>query len=218
MILTIPTIEIFSSVETEIKRLAYIMQKAKWYKIHHYRLSLPKGLTLDEIVSLSEKSLSQIVKREFVQNKSRTEKVIEKIREGWLKTPESIFSELNKVATYPKKVRIILTRYGTGGSYHLPNIVVVNIAHTQNPKIISNIIVHELIHLAIEPLVKKHEVSHVAKELIVELLVNKFYNNSVDEAAETKRKYESDPIIEKAFNLHYPNLDMVFQSIKKPKS
>lgn len=68
----------------------------------------------------------------------------------------------------PDTFIIKLTSYGMGGSYDLPNIVRFNIKSTIGPKTI----LHEIIHLAIEPWIIKYKIRHWEKERIVDLILN----------------------------------------------
>jgi hypothetical protein len=65
---------------------------------------------------------------------------------------------------------VTLTQYGTGGSYELPNQVFINIRSNYGSPF--SAFVHELVHLLVEkPVVKRHRLSHSAKEGLVDYLI-----------------------------------------------
>ena len=68
---------------------------------------------------------------------------------------------------------VYLTKYGVGGSYRLPNEIILNI----NNKLGVKTVVHEMVHLMIEENVKKYNLKQFQKERTVDLILHypKFY-------------------------------------------
>lgn len=78
---------------------------------------------------------------------------------------------LNVFINANKKYQIFLTRFGTYGSYEMPNIVFVNVH--RSPVEIAETIIHEIIHLEVEPEVLRKNMSHAEKEQMVDCMVEK---------------------------------------------
>ncbi len=68
----------------------------------------------------------------------------------------------------PAAFFVYLTNYGVGGSYNLPNIIILNINNKKGFKTI----IHEIIHLLIETWIQEYKVQHWEKERIVDLVLN----------------------------------------------
>lgn len=70
-----------------------------------------------------------------------------------------------------EKYLIFLTKFGTFGSYELPNKIFVNVH--RNISEIAETIVHEIVHLKFEDEVQKRNLSHEQKERMVDGVVEK---------------------------------------------
>jgi len=172
---TCPVLNINYSKEAEKSHLRDTLHKAIWYKKQGYAgiVRLPGNITLEEIKeSIKENALLVAIDKEY--DETLFHKTASDIQEVWLdickKWPSQCINEMS--LTFYKSYEINLTCYGTGGSYEEPNKITLNI-HDKESKMLTRIIFHEMIHLAIEPLVKKHSVSHWKKERIVDLLYKK---------------------------------------------
>ncbi len=67
---------------------------------------------------------------------------------------------------------ILLTKYGVYGSYYLPNKIFINIQ--RDIKDIVATIIHEIIHLRVEDIVKQKRLNHEEKEELVEDMLKEF--------------------------------------------
>lgn len=74
------------------------------------------------------------------------------------------------------KYKVFLSRYGTFGSYYLPDKIIVNVQ--RNVKEIAKTIIHEIIHLNLEDELRKQGLSHQQKEKNIESEFKKRLQNS----------------------------------------
>ena len=107
-------------------------------------------------------------------------------------------------------IKVFLTNYGIGGSYSLPNKIFVNVSRFFSVGLIRNIL-HEIIHLHIEPLINQYKVSQWDKETIVNLLFEKAFPGIYKEPNipidTTKAK--------KVFEENFPNIEEIISLIKE---
>lgn len=152
------------SLDNEIKRVSFYISKLSWYKEHGYnKIKLPNNLESLSIETAVKKEYSEA---RYEEEKNKLEKEWERFEISRLE--KSISSLHIKVKT---KYDVILTQYGTSGSYRLPNTIVVNFLAKDKVKII----LHEMMHLSMEELFNK-KISHETKEAIIDLLCNNFFS------------------------------------------
>lgn len=148
--------------EFEITRIKSCIPKKDWYKKHNLKFFLPKGVFIDNI--------KEKVEQEFdIESYKRAERdLFNFIKE----IPQDFFNKLEKKTgkKIPKKVKIILTRYGVFGSYNLPNLIIININRKHNLMI--KTLKHELVHLLVEEEVQKKKLTHKQKEELVESILS----------------------------------------------
>jgi len=111
------------------------------------------------------------------------------------------------------EMTIILTRYGTQGSYKVPNSVVVNISNVPNEYIIKTVI-HESFHLMTECLIKKYSVEHWVKERIVDLIIDFEYKSRFKMQSVPDWVLATDVI----FRKYYPNIVLITRKASKIKA
>jgi hypothetical protein len=73
---------------------------------------------------------------------------------------------------------VYLTKYGSGGSYELPNIININLLHERSKRLLRSVI-HEIIHLAIEKYIDEYKVEQWKKERIVDLFFVRYFPRRV---------------------------------------
>ncbi|MFC1700789.1 hypothetical protein ACFLZ0_01485, partial [Patescibacteria group bacterium] len=101
---------------------------------------------------------------------------------------------------------LILTKYGTGGSYNLPNRIILNF-NKKTPNDIIRIIIHEIIHLLIQPLIEKFEIEHWPKERIVDLMLSKI----MPELTKMQKLSQNTEKIDKLFNKFFPDIEKIIK-------
>lgn len=200
------------SREFEIQRVLSTKNKFKWYSDKGYNLNnftLPKGFSAEELSNRSEAEIISYVNEEY-----DTE-----FFQPHMQTVNSLLPNyLNKLADYLfginvkilPNIEIKLTRYGVGGSYNIPNTVIINTSKLFNIGLV-RVILHEIIHLHIQSLIDKYKIEQWEKEIIVDSLFEKF---SVD--IFKRQNYLIDASkIQKIFKENYPKIELIIHNVSK---
>jgi hypothetical protein len=110
---------------------------------------------------------------EFDENQKLFEHITEGLQEK-IRKPAMLLQQYfeNRGFVLPKSIDVHFSAYGTQGSYDLPNVI--NIRLDVPATKVIEIIIHELIHLAIEgPVVDKFSLSQQEKESLVDWVMTK---------------------------------------------
>ncbi len=195
------------SQELEVSRVVQTLKKLDWYREHGYlkRLYLPAAISAEQ-GNVSEDAISSAVAAEYDQ--SIYASIAQQIAQDWDKIATLVTEtlKLNNITTY-KTYIVRLTRYGTGGSYHAPNVIVVNFAKMN---VTAPAIVHEIIHLSVERFVEQYAISQQQKERFVELLTERILPSM-----QLQRKTPGCLEVEDAFAKHFPKIEEIMALIKK---
>lgn len=191
-------------IEQEVKRVINTIETKVWLTNNGYRFSLPQGF--DDSQPNESESIKELIKKEYdPANYEIAEKAISKSWNGNCKLMKEINEKL--VGAYKlDELNVVLTKYGTQGSYVQPNSVIINISAVP-PEFLIKTVVHESIHLMIEQLIKKNSVDHWVKERIVNLIVD----------LEFKSRFKMSPApewvmpVDEIFKQHYPNLELIMK-------
>jgi len=203
-----PEIEVIFnySIEDEIERVEMALKKYEWYKENGYKIGFPALIQekLDKGEEISKDDILKAVSDEFNSNQNTEQ--IALLREGWDKMKDSFFENLKTLGlTLQEKYFVSLSKYGTAGSYGLPNNIILNTERTKWP---SYIIAHEIVHLTIESLIKEYNITHWSKERLVDLIMNKFF----PENQKLQRDPENSIQISEIFEGNYPDIrKIIFQ-------
>lgn len=174
---TFPKLNIKYSLEDEVVRVRESLKKSEWYRENGYAgvVCLPGGLTLaDFAVIPKEDEFLEKLKDEYSEGiyketQGSTQEAWADISHIWAQR-----GGLPSIVPFIPEYNVQLTRYGTGGSYSLPNTIIVNI-RTKTIKQIPKTIFHEIIHLAIEPHIKHYSIKQWEKERLVDLIFAKTF-------------------------------------------
>lgn len=192
------------SSDLEIRRIIYTIKKIDWYKNNGYTVDLPKKLEeleTEELKNLTKEKVREFVLKEY-EEKEYLEK-INKIKTKWSNISAGLLKKLKELGFKPEpSYNIILTKYGVGGSYNLPNEIIINFKN-RGEKFIQTVI-HEIIHLLIEPRIQKYKISHWEKERIVDLISLKInqelgYTQRLPKSVNVKR-------IDETFEKFFPDI------------
>jgi hypothetical protein len=200
------------SKEFELGRIKNTIKRLDWYLANGYNLgtlSFPKNVDTEDLSNLSDNNLALVIGREYDENKFVSSvDSIRKIYEGYEAKLEKFIIELGlKPIT---EIKIYLTKYGIGGSYHSPNEITVNIDKFFSVGLMRAIL-HEIIHLHIEPLIQKYKIDQWQKETVVNLLFERAFPDIYKKQnipMETKK-------IENIFNENYPNIENIISKISR---
>ena len=191
-------------VEHEVKRVINTIKTRTWLINNGYRFSLPQGL--QDSQSSEEELIRELIQKEYNKDIYEiAEKAISKSWNGNCKIVKEINEKL--VNSYIlNELNVILTKYGTQGSYVQPNSIVINIS-AMPPEFLIKTVLHESVHLMIETLVQKNSINHWVKERIVNLIID----------LEFKSRFKMSPTpawtmpVDYIFKLHYPNLELIMK-------
>ena len=175
------------SVESEIKRLDWHLNGENgysWYKENGYNLSLPQAaidiINSGRIPTLEE--VTEIVKEDFDENLFASEAV--KISKEWNKIASYFFGRLVELGgEVQEEYKIGLSKYGTSGSYGLPNFIQLNILKGSHE--VDYIIAHEIVHLVVEPWILEFGIDHWTKERIIDHIMYNFFP--------ARKRFQRDP-------------------------
>jgi hypothetical protein len=193
------------SLELETERVLNTIKKWDWYKEHDYWPRLPEKMDAKKVKELSNVEIRKIVSEEY--SKDFFIPVCVNIEKEWQK-----FSDLEKkiclIGFKTQKSYIIqLTKYGMSGSYGTPNKIILSALRAEPVPVL----IHEIVHLLIENLIKKYMIKQFVKERIVDLTVARLYpelkhmQNQLTEVENNK--------IDAIFNMFYPNVCEVIKQV-----
>lgn len=166
------------SLENEIQHALKMLAKLSWFTQNGYKIKLPEGINQD----CKKEAVEKVVAFEFQEVNKLFQKIkpeIEQILNKNQNTIQKFFSYFDY--DIPDKVIVYFTIYGPGGSYSVPDKIIVMLK--DDPEWILKMIIHETIHIIIEePFIKKFSISHWEKEFIVDGLcstsiLKKLYSN-----------------------------------------
>jgi len=200
-------IDITSSKEFELQRIKNTLSKIDWFFKYGYKIHLPSKLNNKLGSEIKDREIIEILDLDYESSEyEKSKKFIEEQAPLFL---DSFIKEVNKTdLVLLKEYQIYLTRYGVGGSYNIPNIIVLNINFRSGMALIRTIF-HEIVHLAIEKDIQDKNISHWYKERIVDLLVAKFLSKISKLQEIPIDTYEIDDI----FNKNYPNIGRILELV-----
>lgn len=198
------------SQSLEVNRVQNTLLEYGWFLEHGYRVNLPKGiakkLRLNE--SVTKPHIKTAVALEF--NEDFYKEQAEKLKKEWAKIEKAFLINLKTLGgSTPKFYNIYLTKYGVGGSYHLPNTVILNLDYGSRENIIYTII-HEIVHLAVEKWIKKYRVSHWDKEWLVDTTMNRFLPTYKKLQKKPKNSHKYTQI----FNHYFPRMEIICRKLQ----
>lgn len=198
------------SPEYEIQRVKETLKKLPWYKEKGYKVRLPEKLIIDSktvVSDISENKIKEAIEIEYDEKDYKTQKVF--LLENWQKIIDEIFVEFSKTDLKLREIYTVnLTKYGVGGSYHHPDIIITNIKNSYNIGLLRTTF-HEILHLIIHPWIMEYKIGHWQKERIVDLLIEKF----IPRLSKPQQMSIKTEDIDKIFNDNYPNIGDIVKKI-----
>lgn len=186
------------SLEDEIQRVKYSLDELDWFKSKGYQVNLPQDV--------EDHGPELATERDF--DVSLYEQKAKDINEQWVKMSGHFFEKMKSFNLLTQEdYDLYLTRYGVGGSYRLPNTIIVNFNYPMYTKIesIMMVLFHEIIHLTIERWVQEYNIPHWTKERLVDLTYNKIF----DEKTKLQRDPQNPEKVEQVFNSYFPDMKRV---------
>jgi len=152
------------NIESEQQRIQKTLEKLSWYEQMGYRPRFPEGIdphndTLDKIFKAVQNEFDI---NQYQQAATRLTNDINSVQRDFFSTLQTMLQK-----ELPEVIEIQLTKYGVGGSYSLPNTVILNI----NMKSSINTVLHEMTHLIVEPYIQEYKLEQNEKERLVDLIL-----------------------------------------------
>jgi hypothetical protein len=169
-----PVLEIKYSLDIDKNRVRSTYNKIQWYNKNGYKVLFPGDKKAEDIISEPLDKLLDLVEKEY--DEQWYSQIDRDIQNEWTKAMNVWDGDVVKHTTLNILPRyyIELTKYGVGGSYRGDDTLIVNTS-SMDATLIAGTIFHEIIHLIIEPLIKKYNVKHWYKEKIVDLTFKKIF-------------------------------------------
>lgn len=197
------------SPEAEVNRVKRTLNDLAWLNENGYNVKLPIKLadTIKNGRVFSEQEITDSVTDEF-NNSEYEEKEVELLSQWAEKGKDFVYKLASLGLPLSASYMIILTKYGTGGSYNLPNIVVLKLSTT---KPIIDILFHEIIHLTIELLIKQYKIDHWTKERLVDLVFGKIFPDRL----KLQKNPEKSDEVSIIFDSLFPDIEKIIIEISR---
>jgi hypothetical protein len=188
-------LEIKYSIGAEKQRIWNAIKNLSWYKKLGYVPCFPKNIN-PETDSLEK--IYATLRGEYKEKDYKKAAAV--IRKKFSKIENNFYSRIQKVCgkKIRKNYKLVITKYGVGGSYAPPNKIIINI-NAGSP---INTLLHEITHLAIEPYIQKYKIKQNEKERIVDLiLISEPVSLNHYKMQKRGKEYKViDPLFKKYFN------------------
>ncbi|MDD4761664.1 MAG: hypothetical protein PHZ25_01390 [Candidatus Pacebacteria bacterium] len=178
-----------------------------WYFEYGYTPFLPKNISLKS----SEQEIFDTISNEY--NEEKYAKISSSIKKIYNSKRIELCFAIQEVfqIKLPEKIFIYITKYGMGGSYNPPSIVVYNL-HNKNGE---QIIFHEIMHLIIESDAQKWGLHQFEKERTVDLILHSKKFSFLNYTLWQKDYQKTEQYIDELFHLYfYHSPEKYFQMIK----
>lgn len=190
------------SINAEIDRVKDTIKQFDWLIKNGYNPTLPNGLMQADFHDVEK--IKSTTLADYKDSNYETHKEYIELHALDILPRLSEFISLDLKVPFHDSYEIHLTRYGTNGSYRLPNSILINVQRMYQFGLMRTI-AHEMMHLAIESYVLKHNISHWVKERVVYLLLSKCLPKYNREAS-----LQIDPTaVDSAFEKYYPDIEKV---------
>jgi len=202
-------LEINFSEQTEIARIRYTINEIDWFKERGYRVNFPGGIKelVDQGKVPTDEEISDIVSKEFDEKQYEEKKKELELR--FYEKKDQFEKSLATLGLPLQPVyKISLTKYGVGGSYFLPNGVLINFDYPNARRDVSSNTLHEIIHLTIEKLILKYNIEHWSKERLVDLTYREFFP-SEDNKPILQRNPKHAEQIHQIFDQLFPDMQTI---------
>ncbi len=197
------------SIDYNVERVIKTIKKMDWFDANGYKPILPKELIGTDLKAFTRDEVRGMIVQEYDEEKYKAMKVL--IQEsGAVYIPTLASAFVNTTLPIHEEYMVRLVEYGVGGSYGLPNTVILNIANLWGIGPIKTII-HEIIHLSIEELIIAYKIEHWQKERIVD----RMFSVMVPEIQRKMQNISENVIrvVDEAFDRNYPNVEKVCAEI-----
>lgn len=202
-------LKISYSVEFEVERISETLRQLDWFKAKGYNVSLPSSLSVLNPLDISGEKIKNSVIAEYVENDYNAQKNY--LLLSWNNIANQLSEGLSKVSLMPlSQYKIFLSKYGVAGSYHYPDEIIINIKFKYEKGLLRTI-VHEIIHLVIQPFIENYKINHWSKERVVDLFMLKL----LPQLSKPQNLPLNTEQIDNIFNNLYPDVGAIIKNIGK---
>jgi len=204
---TVVKLTILYSVELEIQRAQSAVKKIPWYVANGYGESfakLPEGITK----ASNDEAIAKAVRSEYSEDEYV--KFVANLQKEWTDIPSG-FEKMKEEPTLhlESEYEVMLTKYGSGGSYDLEkNRVIIRINRNLQEGIVP-VVVHEITHMTIQYLIDQYKVRQWHKERLVDLLLEQYFPG----LKKQQNIREDVSMVDQAFERFFPNMKGVVKSV-----
>ncbi|MDQ5890101.1 MAG: hypothetical protein QG609_594 [Patescibacteria group bacterium] len=203
-----PRVEVHFDMKSEVGRVSDTIKNLAWYKENGYQENayrLPVGVG----VETAPEEIERLVGESFEEDKYF--EAGEYIKNNWEILSRGL-AELSSIGGFKifDEYKIILSRYGTGGSYNSKNgEIIVNIDLRMPDKIMGTI-AHEIVHIGIQHLIDQYHIKHWDKERLVDLVGERYFSGQ-----RKMQNIEGAERVDRAFKQFFPDIEAVVSAIAK---
>jgi len=204
------TIKFEYGIDTELQRVKNTLNEVTWLDNNRYKYFLPASI---EKTEKDDEVLTKAIEKEY--SSTEFKEAENAITIGWEKRADDV-ERIQKIIIGASKfdeLNLMLTKYGTSGSYRPPNKIIINLKDKIPGHLIKTVI-HESIHLMVENLVLKNKVDHWRKERIVNLIIDKEFQSAYE--MNNSPEYAKD--VDVIFKEFYPNIILITEESGKLKT
>lgn len=206
-------INIKYSPEYDAIQVENALRNLEWFKKRYpdFIINLPEALKDASGTDSSQESILNAVRSEF--DPAYYQSIEKSFRDEWEGASGEVSRSLRSIFTeIPSEYNVIITRYGIGGSYNPPNLVILNCEIYSVSRLIG-VLIHEIVHIYLEPLIVRYDVQHDTKERLVDLIISRVLPDYSHEEAYSENE---SPSINTVFDKFYPDIEKIVSSINEP--
>ena len=196
-------LDISHSLESETERVFLTLKKLEWYLSNGYTPILPKGLQKDSTLE----EVTNAISAEYTP--AEYEVSAQSLLEAWHHHAQTIEKLVTGPLPLKREYKIILTRYGVGGSYDTSTETIKVNIKSSPPREVVGVVLHEIVHIALEPLILKYNISHWRKERLVDLIGNTFFS----EIRKPQIIREDVSIVDEKYKSLSPDIEAIIKEI-----
>lgn len=203
------SLDIEYSVKLEEQRIKNTLEKLSWYENLGYKPRFPKDVNpkTDNLKKIYTALLNEYTEEDYKRVATEINKKFFEIENNFCDKLHGLCGKRIK-----RNFKLILTKYGVGGSYFLPNKIIYNFSMKSFS---INTILHEITHLIIEPYIKRYQIKQNEKERIVDLILTSesiiLPNYKMQKRGEEHKKF-IDPLFSKYFR---PPINNFFRKLEE---
>ncbi len=207
-------INIQYSVQKETERVIDIINRIDSFIERGYnieKLLFPHNISYKEFKLMAKNEIEKLIIEEYKVDDYK--KNIKYIQDRWGQIESKLSEGVEKMKIVPiSEFDIVFTKYGITGSYHRPKTILVNIQKLYLEELFKSIL-HESIHLIINPFILNYKIDHWSKERVVDLIFLDFFPelNKMQTIPNTDE-------LDKIFYKYFPDIKEVILRVSELKN